>query len=68
MRGICQSAMIGRVRELKFIERDIWKRRRVVNVDHGVDFFYVGDGGNVLLFDRAGSGFGIVDGLFCSSL
>ena len=64
MRGVCRSTMIERVWEVEFIERDVWKGRRIVDVDHGVDRFCIGGGGNVLLFDRACRVFEIVDGLF----
>ena len=33
--------MIKRVWEVEFIERDVWKGRRIVNVDHGVDRFFL---------------------------
>ena len=56
--------MIKRVWEVEFIERDVWKGRRIVNVDHGVDRFFIGGGDNVLLFDRACIVFEVVDGLF----
>ena len=37
MGGICRSTMIKRVWEVKFIERDVWKGRRIMDVDHGVN-------------------------------
>ena len=39
MGGTCRSTMIKQVWEVKFIERDVWKGRRIMDVDHGVDCF-----------------------------
>ena len=58
--------MIKRVWEVEFIERDVWKGRRIVDVDHGIDRFVIGGGDKVLLFDRACVVYEVVDGLFLS--